>query len=288
MISGHTHVAAVIGWPVEHSLSPAIHNAWFQHAGIDWAYVAFAVESMQLGQAIAGVRALGIKGLSVTMPHKETIIDHLDEVDNIARTLRAVNCVGVKDGRLIGTNTDGDGCCDAIERQSGSSVAGQRVALLGAGGTARAIAAAMLRRGAHVRVVNRSTNRALELVEMCHSVNEAPAGNDRAVGSVAVADRQEISSCAIVINATSVGMNTAEHPCDVSLIAASAVVMDAVYSPLRTAWLNAAEAQGATTIDGLWMLIHQAMRQQQWWFGVMPDPQIMREAAERELAHRRQ
>lgn len=288
MINGHTRIAAVIGWPVEHSLSPAIHNAWFQHVGSNWAYVAFAVDSLHLGQAIAGVRALGIGGLSVTMPHKEAIIEHLDEVDDIAHTLRAVNCVGVKDDRLVGTNTDGDGCCDAIEHQSGVSVSGQHVALLGAGGTARAIAAAMLRRGAHVHVVNRSMNRAHELVAMCHSVNAITADGGPSFGTITVATPGDISSCAIVINATSVGMNTTEHPCDVALISKTAVVMDAVYSPLRTAWLNATQVKGATAIDGLWMLIHQAMRQQQWWFGVTPDPEIMREAAERELAHRRQ
>lgn len=288
MITGHTRIAAVIGWPVEHSLSPAIHNAWFQHTGADWAYVALAVESLHLGQAISGVRALGLGGLSVTMPHKEAIIEHLDEIDGIASALRAVNCVGVTDGRLIGTNTDGDGCCDAIEHQSGVSISGQHVALLGAGGTARAIAAAMKRRGAHVHVMNRSMNRAHELVDMCDSFTDLPAETGNASGSVTVGSRDEISSCSIVVNATSVGMNTTEHPCDVALISASAVVMDAVYSPLRTSWLNAAQARGATTIDGLWMLIHQAMRQQQWWFGTTPEPQIMREAAEHELAHRRQ
>jgi len=288
MITGHTRIAAVIGWPVEHSLSPAIHNAWFQHVGSDWAYVAFAVESLHLGQAVAGVRGLGIGGLSVTMPHKETIIEHLDEVDNTAHVLRAVNCVGVKNGRLVGTNTDGDGCCDAIEHQSGEPISGRHVALLGAGGTARAIAAAMLRRGAHAHVVNRSTNRAHELVDMCRGVHGATAEGGSSSGSVSVATPEDISSCTIVVNATSVGMNTTEHPCDVSLVSKTAVVMDAVYSPLRTSWLDAAQAKGATTIDGLWMLIHQAMRQQQWWFGVTPDPKIMREAAERELTHRRQ
>lgn len=288
MITGHTRVAAVIGWPVEHSLSPAIHNAWFQEVGSDWAYVALPVESLHLADAISGVRALGIGGLSVTMPHKETIIEHLDSVDEMATTLRAVNCVSVVGGQLRGTNTDGDGCCDAIERQCGVSVRDKHVALLGAGGTARAIAAAMMRRGAHVRVVNRSVARAHELVEMCETLKAAVTSETTEVGSVVVGGADDIASSAIVVNATSVGMNTTEHPCDIALVNQSAIVMDAVYSPLRTSWLEAAATKGAVTVDGLWMLIHQAIRQQQWWFGVEPDPMIMRTAAERELAHRRQ
>jgi shikimate dehydrogenase len=288
MITGRTRIAAVIGWPVEHSLSPAIHNAWFEHVGSDWAYVALGVDSANLGDAVRGVKALGIGGLSVTMPHKEAIIEHLDHVDGMATALRAVNCVGIQEGRLVGTNTDGDGCCDAIERHSTSSVARKDVALLGAGGTARAIAAALMRRGAHVQVVNRSATRAHELVELCQKMASREPDTSTKYGSVSIAQMADISHCDIVINATSVGMNTAEHPCDIDLVQSSAIVMDAVYSPLRTSWLNAAEAKGAVTIDGLWMLIHQAMRQQQWWFGIEPDPLIMRAAAERELAHRRQ
>jgi len=288
MISGHTSIAGVIGWPVEHSLSPAIHNAWFQHVASDWVYVAFPVESVNLGAAIAGVRALGVRGLSVTMPHKEEIIQHLDDVDERASALRAVNCVGIRNNKLIGTNTDGDGCCDAIEQQAHVDLLGREVALLGAGGTARAIAAAMVRRGAHVLVVNRSITRAHELVEMCNPFVSGAGGGGSLAGSVRVATSDQISECSVVVNATSVGMNTSETPCDVDLIDSQAVVMDAVYSPLRTTWLQAAANKGATTVDGLWMLIYQAVHQQQWWFDVSPDPAIMRAAAERELTHRRQ
>jgi shikimate dehydrogenase len=120
---------------------------------------------------------------------------------------------------------------------------------------------------------------------MCQSIKNSTT---TPVGSVVASAVEIIADCEVIVNATSVGMNTSEHPCDVALIDSSAVVMDAVYSPLRTSWLNAAEAQGAVVVDGLWMLIHQAMRQQEWWFGVTPDPTIMRMAAERELAHRRQ
>jgi shikimate dehydrogenase len=282
MITGHTKVAGVVGWPVEHSLSPAIHNAWFEHKATNWVYVAFPVESQHLGEAVIGLRALGVGGLSVTMPHKEAIIEHLDEVDDLAMALQAVNCVTLRDGRLLGTNTDGDGCCDAIENQGNVSLNGSDVALFGAGGTARAIAAAMVRRGARVRIVNRSTNRAHELVEMC-----GPFLQTHADASVNVAEVEDIGDCAVVVNATSVGMNTTEMPCDPSLLNPEAVVMDAVYSPLRTVWLEEVSRMGARTVDGLWMLIYQAMRQQQWWFGVLPDPLIMRAAAERELAHGR-
>jgi shikimate dehydrogenase len=282
MISGTTKIAAVIGWPVEHSLSPVIHNAWFRHAGRDWVYVAMAVSPPDLSQAIAGVKALHVAGVSVTMPHKESVIGCLDGVDDLAGALGAVNCIGWKNNRLIGTNTDGDGCCNAIESQSGISLRGQHVAVLGAGGTARSIVVSLMSRGAHVCVVNRSPYRAQELLEMTAAISSTAAG------SVRVGEHSDISSCAVVINATSVGMGTQDLPCDPALIAPKSVVMDAVYAPLRTAWLHAAEKNDHITIDGLWMLIHQAALQQAWWFGESPDPLVMRAAAEQELARRRQ
>jgi len=280
MISGTTTVAGVIGWPVEHSLSPVIHNAWFRHADRDWVYVALPVEPGRLPDAIAGMRAMHIGGVSVTMPHKESVIESLDSVDDTAAILRAVNCIGWVNGHLVGTNTDGDGCCNAIESQSQIRLDGTSVALLGAGGTARAIALAMVRRGAHVRVINRSTDRADELVKVVAPL----AGN----GSVRTGSHDDIASCAVVVNATSVGMGSSDLPCSPELLSSSAVVLDAVYSPLRTAWLVAAEELGCSAIDGLWMLIHQAVLQQKWWFGESPDPAVMRQAAEQELARRRQ
>jgi shikimate dehydrogenase len=280
MISGTTTVAGVIGWPVEHSLSPAIHNAWFRHANRDWVYVALPVKPTGLADAVTGIRAMGIGGVSVTMPHKESVMTSLDSVDDTASILRAVNCIGWIDGQLVGTNTDGDGCCNAIESQSQIGLDGASVALLGAGGTARAIALAMVRRGAHVSVINRSVDRADELVQVVSS--------QVGTGSVRIGSHDDIESCAVVVNATSVGMGTSELPCSADLLSPTAVVLDAVYSPLRTAWLNAATAIGCTTIDGLWMLIHQAVLQQKWWFGESPDPEVMRQAAEQELARRRQ
>lgn len=282
-ISGHTRVAAVIGWPVEHSLSPIIHNAWFSHVARAWVYVAFPVEPKDLTNAISGMRALHLGGLSVTMPHKEDVIAHLDAIDDIASALRAVNCVGIQGDQLVGTNTDGDGCCNAIEEQADVVFQDSRVAVLGAGGTARAITAAAMRRGAQVVVVNRSAARAHELSDIMKSL-PAPFH----VGSVTIGTMDDVASCDVVINATSVGMGTNDMPCDVGVLSDNAVVLDAVYSPLQTAWLRACASKGCTTIDGLWMLIHQAMLQQQWWFSESPDSAVMRAAAERELERRRQ
>lgn len=282
-VSGHTQVAAVIGWPVEHSLSPAIHNAWFQHVNRDWVYVALPVDPLDLENAVHGMRALHLGGLSVTMPHKEDIIQYLDDVDDIAQALRAVNCVGIKEGKLVGTNTDGDGCCNAIEQQAKISLADSHVAVLGAGGTARAICAALMHRGADVVIVNRSVARAQELMQLMQSL---PA--EFQAGSVRIGETEGIGHCDVVINATSVGMGTLDVPCDVKNVSEKAVVMDVVYSPLQTQWLHECRQHGCATVDGLWMLIHQAILQQRWWFGESSDPLVMRAAAERELERRRQ
>lgn len=271
--------AAVIGHPVSHSLSPAIHRVGFAELGVDWTYEAIDCEADGLGALFSDVRRGGFGGLSVTMPLKEAVIAHLDVVDEDARALDAVNCVSVSNGRLRGHNTDGDGCCDAIEAATGGSVADEHVVLLGAGGTARSVALAMVRRRAKVHVVNRTEANAAALVEMV--VNRHGANAQIAVGVDA-----DIRTASILVNATSVGMNSVGSPCDASLLHPGLTVLDAVYSPLRTTLLRDAEEAGARTVDGLWMLIHQARHQQRLWFGRMASAETMRAESERELAGR--
>jgi shikimate dehydrogenase len=272
VISASTRVAAVIGSPVRHSLSPALHNAGFAATGVDWVYTAFEVAPGAAAAALDAMRALGLGGLSVTMPHKEAVAELVDELDPAAAALRSVNSVvPLGDGRLKGYSTDGAGFVASLAAQ-GVELGGKRVCVLGAGGAGRAIIDALARSGVSAIVlVNRSLDRAQAAVEL--------AGGLGAIGPPSA-----VSDVDIVVNATSVGMGSAEVPCDTDLLREGQVVADIVYHPRRTALLAAAAARGARSIEGLGMLVHQAVLQQQLWTGVAPDPAVMWEAAERELA----
>jgi shikimate dehydrogenase len=266
-------VAAVIGHPVHQSLSPALHNAAFAAGGLDWTYVAFDVAPGAAAAALAAMRTLGIAGLSVTMPHKEDAADAVDVLDPAAAALRSVNTVSRDQrGRLVGHSTDGDGFVASLAA-SGVDAAGGRVVVIGAGAAARSVVDALGRAGAgDVAVLNRTAAKA------------AAAAALAAVGRVGTA--ADIAAAELVVNATSVGMGTAELPVDPALLRPGQIVADLVYHPLDTALLRAARAVGATTVDGLGMLVHQAVLQQLLWTGVRPDPAVMRAAAETELRRR--
>ncbi len=273
-IGGATNVAAVIGSPVRHSLSPAIHNAACAALGLDWAYVAFEVAPGRAGDALTAVRVLGLRGLSVTMPHKHDVAAAVDEIVPAAAALGAVNCVEHRaDERLVGHNTDGDGFVDALVAGPGSR-AGQRCVVLGAGGAARAVIDALARHGAgEIVVVNRSADRAAEAASLAGVVGR--------VGTPA-----DVHDADLVVNATSIGMGSGELPLDPGLLRPGQVVADLVYHPLDTALLQAANAAGATPIDGLGMLVHQAARQIRIWTGLDAPVDVMRAAALAELARR--
>jgi shikimate dehydrogenase len=270
-ITAATRVAGVIGSPVRHSLSPALHNAAFSASGAPWVYVAFEVPPGEAHRALDAMRVLGIGGLSVTMPHKEQVAVAVDELDPAAAALRSVNTVVAQsDGRLVGHSTDGAGFVASL-RESGVDPAGRRVVVIGAGAAGRAVVDALARAGAGaVEVVNRSRSRAEEAAQLAGAVG-------RVVEPTAVADAD------IVVNATSVGMGSDALAVDPALLHAGQVVADLVYHPLETALLRAARLAGATTVDGLGMLGHQAALQQQLWLGALPDTAVMRGAALREL-----
>ena len=266
-------VAAVIGHPVQQSLSPALHNAAFAASGLDWHYVAFDVAPGAAGAALDAMRTLGIAGLSVTMPHKEDVAAAVDVLAPSAAALRSVNTVGREDsGRLVGHSTDGEGFVASLAA-AGVGVAGARVVVLGAGGAARSVVDALGRAGADdIAIVNRTVGKAADAAAL------TPTGR---VGSV-----DDVPTATIVVNATSVGMGTAALPLDPALLRSGQVVADLVYHPLETALLAAARAAGCTPVDGLGMLVHQAVLQQEIWTGTRPDPSVMRAAAESELARR--
>ena len=272
-------VAALIGSPVAHSLSPVIHQAAFDAAGVDWTYAAFDVAPGRAGEAIAAMRVLGIAGLSVTMPHKHDVAAAVDRLDPAAAALRSVNTVSWDGADLVGSSTDGAGFVASLADDD-IDVAGARVAVIGAGGAARSVIDALGRASvASIRVVNRTVDRA-ESASLLASV-AAPGES----GDIARAD--------LVVNATSVGMgvdpgaaSVDDLPCDPALLTDAQIVVDLVYHPLQTAWLTEAARVGARTVDGLGMLIHQAALQQSAWLGRLPDVRVMRDAAEAALADR--
>jgi len=266
MIGAATRICAVIGDPIAHSLSPAIHNAAFRALGLDWAYVAFRVAPNRIGDAAAGVRGFGIRGLSVTIPHKVAIIPHLDAVDEIARWVGSVNTVVNDDGTLTGYTTDGHGALEAF-RAAGTTTAGKRVLLLGSGGAARAIAFAVARDAAPASIEILGIDERERKVLAADLVQKS-----RVSVSAGPMERleQAIGRAEFLIQATPIGMHPKE---DATLVPApllrrALVVFDAVYTPLRTRLLREAEAAGAMTIPGVGMFVHQAAVQFKLWTGL--------------------
>lgn len=276
-VTGGTRVAGVIGVPVRHSLSPALHNAAFAAAGLDWVYVAFEVAAGDVGRALDGVRAFGLGGLSVTMPHKADAAALVDECSEDAALLGAVNCVvPVGMGRLRGENTDGDGFVASLA-EVGVDPRGMCCAVLGAGGAARAVIVALARAGAaEVRVANRTPSGAV-----------AAAGLVGAVGRVADDVAGAVGGADLVVNATPVGMgDDPTSPVAAGALLPGQVVADLVYVPVETPLLAMARLAGAVPVGGLGMLVHQAAHAFRLWTGVEAPVAAMRAAAEAELGGR--
>lgn len=273
-----TRHAAVIGHPVTHSLSPAIHTAGFRSTGVDWDYSAIDVPPEGLAAFVSDLSRTTLHGLSVTMPHKNAICALVDEVDATSALLASANTVTIDEtGRTRAHTTDGDGFCDALV-EAGVSIDGSRFLVLGAGGAARSIVEALVRhRAGRVGVSNRTVDTARSLVEtMGEPVTLVSAGF--------LAD--EVSNSDVLVNATNVGMGSRQTPLDCNLLRSDLVVVDIVYHPLETELLRRARAAGCATVDGLRMLIHQAVRQQVLWTGMRPDTTMMTEAARRALESR--
>ncbi|HPU39698.1 MAG TPA: shikimate dehydrogenase [Microthrixaceae bacterium] len=269
--SGSTLVAAVIGDPIAHSLSPRIHNAAFASLGLDWVYVALPVGAGHVTAAVEGARALGVRGLSVTMPHKESVLGALDGLTSTAADLGAVNCIlraPHDDALLLGDNTDGAGFLRGLRSDLDVEVAGLHCVVLGAGGAGRAVVHALGAAGAaSVVVVNRNAERASIAAALAGPVGESLSADD------ADSLHDAVAGADLLVNATPVGMAGASHgssaatPIPTSLIRPDLVVSELVYHPARTPLMDAALAVGAPTANGLSMLVHQAAVAFEHWTG---------------------
>lgn len=269
-ITGSTVVCGVIGDPLTHSLSPLLHNAAFEAMGLDWVYTAFPVPAGKGGGAVQAMRTLGIRGLSVTMPHKQAAAAAADEHSAAAAALGAANTLTLAaDGSVRADNTDGAGFVAGLRHKLGFEAAGRRVALIGAGGAARALIVAVVAAGAReVVVLNRSSERA-----------EAAAALAGPLGRVGGAD--DLASADLVVNATPVGMAESPGPAaPAGAVGSGQTAVDLIYCPARTAWLQDCEANGAAVLNGLPMLVHQAAEQVALWTGEQAPIEAMTEAAE--------
>lgn len=260
-ISATTTICAVIGNPIEHTLSPAMHNVAYRKLGINYAYVAFKVTNVE--QAIRGIKALGIKGVSVTVPHKIAVIPYLDQVEGVARSIGAVNTITNVRGKLVGANTDAEGALHALGEKT--SIKRKNVVLIGSGGTARAIAFGLRNEDANVTILNRTAKRAKELAQE----TGAAAGS--------LKDMDIVKKSDILINATTVGMepNMEESIVAKDFLHKDLIVFDIVYNPKNTRLIRDAKAKGCTIVYGYKMLLHQAAGQFIRFTGYEPPIAVM-------------
>ena len=272
MITGATRVAGVIGDPVRHSLSPVLHNAAYEALDLDWTYAAFEVPLGGTEDALAAVRALGLVGLSVTMPHKAAAAAACDELSPQAKALESVNTVTLgPGGRLLGDSTDGEGFVRSLQ-QAGHDPAAGRFLVVGAGGAARAVALAVGLIGAKVVVAARRPDEAARTAALASGT------------TIGWDERNDaISDSVFIVNATPMGMGSDDCPLSLDPIEPRHIVTDLVYHPLDTALLRGARSRGAQTVDGLGMLVQQAALQVERWSGKVPPVAVMRAAAERAL-----
>ena len=281
-ISGKTRVCGIIGDPVEHSLSPVMHNAAFEELNLDFVYVAFRVRREELGEAIIGARSLNLHGLNVTMPHKNAAMKYLDEIDSTARSIGAVNTILNKEGRLIGYNTDGIGALKAL-KENGITPKGKKLLLLGAGGAGKAIAFHAAQEAEELVILNRTPQKAKKLAEALRKESNKKI-NGNAFSTEIM--KQELRDADILVNATSVGMHPDVNQSLVSpsLLKPDLCVMDIIYNPLETKLAKDAKAVGAKVVPGIEMLAYQGAASFEIWTNHPAPVKVMKQAVLNKLS----
>jgi len=259
-------LACIIGWPVAQSLSPAIHNAAFGALGLDWTYVPLAVRPGAIEEGMNLIGLLEIEGANVTIPHKRAVVPFMDRLEGDAIALDAVNTIARDGDRYVGYNTDGPGFIAAIGEDAGFDPDGKRALVLGAGGAARAVAVALARAGAIVNVSARRAEQAVELAELDTGIAQA--------------SWDEPPSADLIVNATPARDGL---PLDTLDLGPGVLAVDLIYLPPATPFLQAADAAGATAVDGLGMLVHQASLSFEIWTGQKPPISVMADAARKAL-----
>jgi len=283
VVSGKTKICGVIGDPIEHTMSPVMHNAAFRKLGLDYIYIPFRVRTQELAQAVDGMRALNIRGFNVTIPHKVAIMPMLDGLDPLAEKVGAVNTVVNHDGDLKGYNTDATGFLQAL-LERGFEPGGKKAVILGAGGASRAISYILAKSDVQLAILNRQLEMdwAEELAwRISHDFKKETKAMELGYDNLAM----ELERADILVNATSVGMSpdSGETPVPAQLLKADMVVFDIVYNPIMTRLLKEAEAAGARTIGGIDMLAWQGAMAFEKWTGQPAPLDLMREEAIKSL-----
>ncbi len=278
-LSAETELVGLIGHPVEHSLSPVMHNAAFEEKGLDYVYLAFDVPPDSLKEAVLGARALGIVGLNVTIPHKVAVMDLCDELDRDAELIGAVNTLRFSEGSIEGYNTDGEGFLRALREEAGFEPKGAKCVVLGAGGAARAVVFKLGDEGAsEIVIANRTPEKAVKLAE---EVSERLGVEAKGTGLDKETLEEELRDADLLVDATPVGMypNVDEPPLvTADMMHPDLIVNDLVYNPPKTRLLEEAEKAGATPVSGVGMLVHQGALAFEIWTGEEAPVDVMRRA----------
>jgi shikimate dehydrogenase len=280
MISGKTIICGIIGDPIEHSMSPLMHNTAFKTLGLDYAYVPFKVKSLELRKAIEGIRGMNLRGVNVTIPHKVAVMPLLDRIDPLAEKIGAINTIVNDDGILTGYNTDAAGFLQTLHER-GIELAEKRVLLLGAGGAARAIGNILAAEKVKLIVLNRRQELSWAEDLACRLVQSY--GADVEVGELTNENlKNAITNVDILVNATSLGMSpdNEQTPVPADLFQANITIFDIIYNPLPTRLLQEAKAAGVRTIDGLEMLVQQGAVSFEKWTGIKAPVDVMRKSVE--------
>lgn len=266
-ITGKTRITGLYGYPVEHTLSPLMHNAAFEHLGLDYCYLPFSVHPSALKTAIEAVRALGLAGVNITIPHKESVIPHLDSVDEEAVFIGAVNTIVNREGTLVGYNTDGRGFMRSLE-ENAVSVEKKKVLIIGAGGASRAISYYLSEKAGLLALLDIDTAKAEKLASDLSAIRD----------NISVLnDPSGIRDFEVLINATPLGLGSADPlPLDVSALSGNQVVCDLLYK--KTPLQHRAAQKGCKTIDGIGMLLWQGVLAFELWTRTTPPVEVMRNA----------
>jgi shikimate dehydrogenase len=282
-VSGSTTVCGIVGDPIEHSLSPAMHNAAFKAAELDYVYVPFRLPRGSARICTEAMRALGIRGLNVTVPHKVDVLQYLDSVDAQAARIGAVNTIVNDSGRLRGYNTDVAGFGQGV-RERGIDVREMQVVVLGAGGAARAVVFALVDCGARVTILNRDEGKAASLARDVSTSCGCPVAHGALTQTML---ESRLPGAALLVNTTSVGMSPQSDatPCPRGLLRPDLAVCDIVYNPRETLLLREALACGAVTVDGVEMLVRQGAMAFELWTGASAPVDVMRSVVVTELGH---
>jgi len=273
-ISGHTRVLCVIGYPIEHSMSPIMHNAVIRELKLNYIYLAFKVSPNNLNLAVKGFRAFNIKGINVTLPFKQKIMKYLDDIDPIAQKIGAVNTIKNDNGNLIGRNTDAEGAKSALIN-AGYTISGKNILILGAGGAARALTCILAKDINRIVIANRTEKRSIKLAnELKKNFSIKVEGKKNTISVL----KEESKKADILINTTPIGMypSVEKSPIPAEFLHKDLIVYDIVYNPLETKLMKDATKMGCNTIGGLDMLVNQGALAFEWWTNKKPNINTMK------------